>query len=310
MPSVTLADAAKLSQDELVQGVVESIVSVNPVYSIMPFDMFSGNALAYNVEATLGGADFVGRGGDNTVNVIGSALKTPTTTTQKTTALKPIIGDAEVDHFVMTTMGDVNNQQAFQIASKAKSIGRKFQDTMVNGDTGANALAFDGLVKLCATGQKVTTQQNMTLDLLDELISKVLAKDGQVDYFLMHDIHIRKYFNLLRALGGAGIGEVVTLPGGTQVPAYRGVPLFRNDFVTVNTVDTPDTAPILCGTFDDGSRKVGMAGLTSETNAGIFVTNIGEAEGNNNVITRVRFYAGLALFSELGLSMATKVNVA
>jgi hypothetical protein len=54
MASVTLPESAKLSQDELVAGIIENIISVNPMFDLIPFDGIEGNALAYNRENALG----------------------------------------------------------------------------------------------------------------------------------------------------------------------------------------------------------------------------------------------------------------
>jgi len=40
----------------------------------------------------------------------------------------------------------------------------------------------------------------------------------------------------------------------------------------------------------------------------VFVTEVGEAEDSNDTITRVRFYTGLALFSELGMVRMAAVD--
>jgi hypothetical protein len=40
MSSITLAESAKLSQDELVEGVVEEIITVNPMFELMPFHTY------------------------------------------------------------------------------------------------------------------------------------------------------------------------------------------------------------------------------------------------------------------------------
>ena len=54
MATVTLAESAKLAQDELVAGVIENIITVNRMFEILPFDGIEGNALAYNRENALG----------------------------------------------------------------------------------------------------------------------------------------------------------------------------------------------------------------------------------------------------------------
>ena len=153
--------------------------------------------------------------------------------------------------------------------------------------------------------------------MLDGLVDLMKSKDGQVDYFMMNSRHIRQHLRLLRALGGANITEVMTLPGGGTIMSYRGIPIFRNDWVAVtNTpavsgppaVPESNTADIYAGVWDDGSKKVGLSGITSENQSGIFVTNVGEKEETNDVITRLRFYCGLALYSELGIAMAPAVD--
>src|SRR4030043_34593 len=51
--ALTLAEAAKLSNDMLMQGVVETIVKDSPVLQRMPFIEIVGNGLTYNQEKTL-----------------------------------------------------------------------------------------------------------------------------------------------------------------------------------------------------------------------------------------------------------------
>lgn len=306
MASLTLAQAALLQQNPLIAGVVESIVTTNQMYQVLPFQEIAGNALGYNRELALGDADFVGVGG--TAN--GITAKTPSTVTPATAKIVPLIGDAEVDHFEANSMSSQNDQEAIQIAGKAKSIGRKFQDTMINGDSTVNPLAFDGLARLVPAGQTLPANSAFSLEILDNLIDLVKSKDGQVDFLMMNSRHVRNYLRVLRALGGASINEVVTLPGGQTVMGYRSVPIFKNDWIPVAGGAEPaaNRSDIYAGNFDDGSKKIGISGLTSAQNSGIFVTKVGEKEGSNDIITRVRFYCGFALFSELGVARAPAVD--
>lgn len=299
MASVTLAESAKLSQDELVAGVIENVITVNKFFAVLPFDGISGNALAYNRENALGDVQVLGVGGTITA-------KAAATFTQVTSTLTTIIGDAEVNGLIQATRSsDGNDQTSVQVASKAKSCGRKFQDMLINGTGSANE--FNGLINLCAAGQKVSTPtdgSNLTFELLDELLDLVVDKDGEVDYILMHARTLRSYFALLRALGGASIGDVVTLPDGTEVPAYRNTPIFRNDYIPINQTKgaTSTATTIFAGTLDDGSRSHGIAGLTAETEAGIRIEDVGPKEDADEYITRVKWYSGLACFSEKGLA--------
>ena len=299
MASVTLAESAKLALNDLVAGIIENIITVNRMYEVLPFDGIDGNALAYNRENALGDVDVYGVG--DTI-----AAKAAATFTQVTSTLTSIIGDAEVNGLIQQTRsGFGNDQTAVQIASKAKSAGRKYQDMLVNG-TGSSD-EFSGLLTLLDSGQTVSAGDNgdsLAFADMDEMLDNVTDKDGQVDYITMNARPLRSYMGLLRALGGASINEVVTLPSGAEVPAYRGVPIFRNDYLPINqTKGTSSTATtILAGTLDDGSRQHGISGLTAANMAGIQVVDVGESETKDEHIWRIKWYSGLACFSLKGLA--------
>lgn len=321
MASVTLAESAKLAQDDLVAGVIENVITINRMFDVLPFDGISGNAIAYNRENALGAVattgvgdsdGSIGSGASGTNSTERAAAKNPATFTQVTSSLTTIMGDAEVNGLIQATRSsDGNDQTAVQIASKAKSAGRKFQDSLVNGD-GTN-FTFTGLISLCASGQKVSTAANgsaLSFEILDELMDLVTDKDGMVDYLTMHARTLRSYKSLLRALGGASINEVVQLPSGAEVPAYSAVPIFRNDYIpTDQTKGSTDTCTtVFAGTLDDGSRSHGIAGLTAEQSAGISVVPVGESETKDDFIWRIKWYSGLALFSEKGLAAAEGIT--
>lgn len=305
MSSVTLVESAKLALDDLVAGVIENIITVNRMFDVLPFDGIEGNSLAYNRENVLG--DVMMLGVDGTITAKGAA-----TFTKVNSNLTTIIGDAEVNGLIAATRsGDGNDQVAVQIASKAKSAGRQYQDQLINGDGTGDE--FVGLIGLCASGQKVATGTNggaLSFAFLDELMDLVTDKDGQVDYIAMHARTLRSYKALLRALGGASINEVVELPSGAEVPAYSACPIFRNDYIPIDQVKGSGSAQttVFAGTFDDGSRTHGIAGLTAENASGIQVVDVGEAEAKDNHIWRVKWYCGLALFSEKGLACAEGIT--
>lgn len=309
MPSVTLAESAKLAQDQLVAGIIENIITVNQMFSVLPFDGIQGNSLAYNRENVLG--DVVASQPGDTFSGLGAG-KNAATFTKVNADLTTIMGDAEVNGLIQATRSsDGNNQTAVQIASKSKAAGRKYQDMLING-TGVGA-EFDGLINLCASGQIVDTGANggpLSFDILDELLDTVTDKDGQVDYFLMHSRTIRAYKAILRAQPGASIMETVELANGGKVIGYNGVPIFRNDYIPTNQTKGTGSnqTSIFAGTFDDGSQTHGIAGLTADSASGIQVVDVGEAEDKDEHIWRVKWYAGLALFSEKGLACADGIT--
>ena len=323
MSSVTLAESAKLAQDELVAGVIESIVTVNRMFEILPFDGIDGNALKYNREGALGPVATLGVG--DTDGVIGpdasggsnlaerQAAKDAATFVEVTASLTTVMGDAEVNGLIQATRSsDGNDQTEVQIASKAKSAGRKYQDMLINGD-GTNE-TFPGLLALCAAGQSVlpvaVNGDPLSFETMDATMDLVIDKDGQVDYLAMNQRTIRSWKSLLRGLGGASINEVIELPSGAMVPAYSGTPIFRNDYIPVDQTEgaTLTATTFFAGTLDEGGRQHGISGLTAAMASGISVVDVGESETKDERIWRVKWYTGLALFSELGLACASGIT--
>ena len=75
MASVTLAESAKLAQDMLVSGIIDTLITSDQLFQVLPFESFSGSALAYNRYNTHGDAVFAGVG---TVLADGSAYSVET----------------------------------------------------------------------------------------------------------------------------------------------------------------------------------------------------------------------------------------
>lgn len=315
MASVTLAESAKLSQNELLAGIIEDVITVNQMFDILPFDGVVGNAVSYNRENALGGGGVVAVGGtitgdQNPITGETAAAKAAATFTNIASGLTTILGDAEVNGLIQTTRSETNDQTAVQIGSKAKTCGRIFQWMLVNGTAGSTQ--FDGMINMLAAGQTIdaaTDGSVLTLDTLDELMDLVTAKDGVTDYFCMNARERRAYRVLLRGLGGASVTEMFELPSGDKVISYSGVPILRNDYIPITQTQGASSvaSTVFAGCFDDGSQKQGLAGLTAEKAMGIHVKDVGEKEGADEHIWRVIWYCGLALYSEKALAGATGI---
>lgn len=304
MASVTLAESAKLSQDELVAGVIANVITVNKMYELLPFDGIDGNSLAYNRENVLG---------DVQVATVGDTItaKNAATFTKVNSNLTTILGDAEVNGLIQATRSSTTDQEGTQVASKAKSAGRQYQTMLATGDGTGNT--FLGLPSLVDSSQKVATGNNggaLSFAFLDELLDLVVDKDGNVDYITMHSRTIRSYKALVRALGGVTADDVYEMPSGDKIIAYSGVPIFRNDYLSIAQVKGSGSAQttIFAGTLDDGSRTHGIAGLTAANDAGIVIEDVGIHQSKDEHITRVKWYCGLALFSLKGLAAADGIT--
>ncbi len=175
--ALTLAEAAKLSNDVVLQGVVETVIKESRVLEVTPFIDMAGNALTYNRENALPTAAFFDVGDTWTES-------TPTCT-QVQTSLKILGGDADVDQYVATTRSNVQDIEAAVLELKAKAVAHEFEDEFLYGDTAVDAKGFDGLHSLCIAGQQIhigsgTTPAALSLKKLDEAID--LVKPGKPDF--------------------------------------------------------------------------------------------------------------------------------
>jgi len=313
MATQIMAQAALLINDDLVRGLAEDIITLNPIFSFMPFTGYDGQAILVNRELTLGGADQFAVGA-----TINSTAKKAATFTQQTFSAIKIIADAELDGLVQaTSMGDGVDQMAIEISSKAKNIGRKFQQGMATGS--GTAPQMNSLHSLCSTAQYTTaaTTQALTFALLDELCDLVKSKDGQVDFIMMPARTLRSLKVLYRALGGTTPTHVLEMPDGTTrvVHMYEDIPVFKNEYLSVvellngTALTGGALTSVWAGVWDDGSNKVGLAGIhPSRVPFGIQVERVGFKVDHDEDVWRLKQYANIALFNRRGLARLTSIS--
>ena len=293
--ALTLVESAKLAQDQLQRGVIETIIEDSPVLEALPFITVSGNSYRYNQENQLGGAEF------HAVN--GAWSEGTATFTEKTASLAILGGDADVDNFIQRTRSSLNDQRAIQTQLKAKSVARKFEETFLVGDLDLDASAFDGLAKLTPEAQTLTPGPNggaLTLALLDQLVD--LVKGGKPEMLLMSKRSRRKLKSLLQA--SAHYVERGETAFGRMVLMYDGIPVEISDWV-------PDDEALGNGTnlssvyaihFSEGDGLVGLQ------NGGIEVVDMGQLEGKDASRVRIRWYVGVALLRDSAVARLQGVS--
>ena len=288
--ALTLTESAKLSQDMLLTGVIETIVKDSPVLQAIPFIEVVGNGLTYNQEKTLPSVAFY-EPGDTW------AESTPTFT-QVTANLKILGGDADVDNFVKATRSNLQDLEATVVALKAKATQQTFDTTFIDGNSTTNSKAFDGIDKLAVASQTVSMGANggaLTLDKLDETIDKV--RGGKPDMLIMSRRSRRKLSALGRA---AGSGVVVADRNqlGMMTDYYDGIPVGVSDYVNdAKTVGTSrDCSTIYAVQWGEGA----VAGLTAP--GGLQMERVGSLETKDATRVRVKWYVAIAVFNSLKLA--------
>lgn len=290
------AEAEKLSNNQLVAGVIDQIIERDDLFSVLPFVGVNGKAYVYNRENTLGSADFI----DPNEAITESAASF----TEVVAKLRILAGDVDVDKFLQTTMGDTNDQMAIQIAKKAKAVARAFHQTLATGDSGANAKAFDGLPTLAAAApntQLVSAGTNgnaLTLSMLDQLCDAV---PNGADVIVMRRGTIRAFRGLLRATYGTDAVMQQLENFGRPMLTHNGIPVIMNEFLAGDEDQGSNTDT--CSVYALRLNELdGLHGLYGGNDAGIVVENIGTVQNKDATRIRLKWYTGLALKSSRSIA--------
>jgi HK97 family phage major capsid protein len=292
--ALTQAEAAKLTRDMMLRGVIETIVEESQVLFMLPFMEVVGTALSYNREATMPEATFFNPGDTWTE-------ATPTFN-NFTETLRIIGGDADVDKFLQQTYADPNDLESIVIESRAKAVAHQWSDSFFNGDNGTNAKQFDGLAERVPSGQTLAVATNggpLTLELMDELIDTV--KPGRPDALLMHK-RTRRVLSALRR-GSGNLLEVDRTQFGLRALFYDGIPIIVDDFMPIN--ETHGSGTNLSSIY---AVKFGTDGVMGLQNSGIQIERVGTLETKDASRWRVKWYASMVVLSELGTARLAGIN--
>lgn len=285
-------EAEKLSNNDLLRGVIEEVIDREDLFAILPFVKTEGKAYVYNRENGVVEAEFLD---PNDTVPEGAA-----TFTEVMTKVRILAHDVDIDKFLAQTMDDTNDQVAIQLAAKAKGLARKFRKTLILGNNGTNPKEFDGLqVLTAATGatQNIVVGANgaaLTLSMLDELLDAI---PNGADVIMMRPGTIRAYRALLRQAGGTQPFELMLKDFGRPMLTHNGVPIIENEFIPGNVTQgtsTGNTCSIYAVRLNEDD---GLHGLYAGPNAGMVVEPIGTVQNKDAWRYRVKWYAGLALKS-------------
>lgn len=284
-------EAEKLSNNDLLRGVIEEVIDREDLFAVLPFVKTEGKAYVYNRENGVVEAEFLD---PNDTVPEGAA-----TFTEVMTKVRILAHDVDIDKFLAQTLDDVNDQVGIQLAAKAKGLARKFRKTLILGNNTTNPKEFDGLeVLVAATGatQNIVVGANgaaLTLSMLDELLDAI---PNGADVIMMRPGTIRAFRALLRQAGGTAPAELMLEDFGRPMLTHNGVPIIENEFIpgTVDQGTATDTCSIYALRLNETD---GLHGLYAGPNAGMVVEPIGTVQNKDAWRYRVKWYAGLALKS-------------
>jgi hypothetical protein len=269
---ISLSDAAVLSNNMLVEGIVADIVTVDEWFKHLPFVVFEGLAYTFTREARLAKVDFAQPG----TNLNQAKYQAGATFQPVNVNLSAIIAEIIIDGQVEDQFSETNDQLQVQISAKAKQIARTYMNAVVNAKRLSGALTqsnngpigiadrFNGMKNILDAesgnvddvnhpfynaGQP-TQSENLveddpssarnglpgrvfTLEDMDAMIDRVTG--SKPDFIMMNSREIRTLRTLLRNTGGgtdAGMLQSQGLGNAKPTLMYQEIPVFRNDFIS------------------------------------------------------------------------------
>ncbi len=272
--AITLAEAQKNVQDDLQIGVIDEFRKSSYILDNLTFDDA--------VSPTGGGATLTygytrlttqPTAGFRSVN---EEYETHTVEKKRYTVDLKVFGGAfEVDR-IIAGMGGIVNEVQLQIEQKVKAAKALFNDTFINGDSAANAKAFDGL-DVALTGTDTEFVLPATLD----MSTAAKIRENYIDFMFYLDKFLKKLDGTPSFIGGntdfisviqlcaklAGKEQTTKDDWGRQVNTYNNIPLIdfgakpgSNDDV-VGTNQTSGVSSLYFGRLGlDGLHGVSMNG--------------------------------------------------
>lgn len=292
-------EADKLSNNQLVAGVIEEIIERDDLFAVLPFVRVNSKAYVYNREDTGPQNNITaGDGRPTFLDPNDTIVEGAVPFKEVVTKLRIIAGDVDVDKFLQETESDTTDQVGVQIAKKAKALGRVYHDSLVNGDNAKNAKQFDGITKISgeAAAQTLVAGANgaaLTLSALDQLLDQV---PNGADVLVMRKGTVRAFRTLMRAAGGTTPAELMLENFGRPMLTHNGVPILVNDFLPGN--EKTGTNEATCSVYALRLNEAdGLHGLYGGSNAGIRLESVGTVQNKDADRIRLKWYAGLALKS-------------
>ena len=230
----TLSQYQLLANDDVTAGIFDNIITASELAPFLQFKSFSGNSLVYNRESTLGAA---------ATHQIGDIWSdTEPTYTQKTASLAIVGVQHPLDRFAMQTIDNVQSQEAVLLSKMAKSVARKLEDLLLNGNSGGVSTEPEGLTSLLISDSRLLMMDDgstpstiagdeteLTLDRLDAMIDMVEL--GKPDFLMMNKTMRRKLTALARATGSGVVLNSAEMFG-HQYTLYNGIPVVINDYIS------------------------------------------------------------------------------
>lgn len=297
--SLPLLEAAKVGDDLLKRGVVETIIQESPIVEMLPWETISGNALKQNVEENLPDVEF--RDVNETYN------RSWGTDSERFWGVAILGAEVFVDNYLLKVTDNKGRLKARQYAKFAKSNALTFDKTFFDGTgtakdfKGVNALIDEGLGLEYEAGANGAA---LALPMLDESFD--LMRREMPDAILANRTHRRKITSLARTThSGISLIDVGTDVFGRKVTKYNDTPIRivgddkgRNAILGFDETRGGSSVTSSLYLVDFGEEAVcGLLGMGGS----VEVKDFGETEAAPGHLGRIEWYPGIAVFDQYSI---------
>lgn len=329
----TLVDYREWDKDLIMKGFYDWLFEASALMHRMPVREVKGNGVKYNVTTTRKGASWLSTNDTITENT--------GTSVQRSAALSRLIGDADVDKFVIKT-NSTQDPELMEINQSSMDVLWEWAERLIIGQTTAssNTNQPKGLFTLIAEIEseattdlddtnnsqvvgKVTTGLSnhdtsvaLTIDLMDALLDQVKLPGG-ANALIMTRRMRRKLNSLARASGNNLVHDNDIL--GHMVAHYGNIPIYIDDHLEDSYPDGSSSV------LDISSYTVGTTRAGGNDNSVIFAVHlaengfsiiqagafehelIGTVQNKDAIRHRFKWYTGFSLFNKF--AAAALINV-
>ena len=296
MAALTLAEAQKLTTNDLQPGLIESLITRSMILEKLPFVPFVGDNFEFNRENTRGTASWEDPDAE---------LSTQASTfTNVTVAARYLYRTVDVPHPLQRGLSNVTDQTMVQMDEAMLAVRDEFLDAFYYGSNTNNSKAPDGLhvlidnitVPTGATRPRVqrasgATNQGIRLQDFDNMIFSLMKRG--VDLITMHSTVFRLMQSGIRSTSVSGTINYMLNDLGKPMPAYGGFPIGIDDSIRIT--ETAASGAYSSATGSDGTsvffHRFGDTFLHGlQQTAGPVVDGPMELHNKDSVRLRIKWY--------------------
>jgi len=235
----TLEEAQKLTQSQLLPGVVEEVIKRESLLDRVPVALAQGQTIKWNREKTTLEADVQNLDIGGKLSWTSSIEYDAQETTLKRKALQRLL-----DNFIPDVYGTINNYEAQALLEIKKGVTLALGDNLIYDDTDDDTKEFDGLHALAyeQTGTDLDIDEAGALSLYN-LRTQIDAMKHGVDIIYMPMAIARRMdaaYQEAAFAGTAGDRAFAQISYGLnemgrRIMFFDGIPIVRTDFLVKET---------------------------------------------------------------------------